>query len=389
MDAKRPDWRSTQSVGREGEWSTTLILKYPTMNEIDVKLDRVTKRFGKFSAVQDVSFEIKNGEFFSILGPSGCGKTTTLRMISGFEIPTEGSIFVGGERVNDLAPHKRKTNLVFQHLALFPMMNVEENIAFGLQMQKFPKGEIQQRVDAILEVVELQGYQKKRIHQLSGGQKQRVAIARCLVLNPTVLLLDEPLGALDLKLREQMKIELKKIQHRIGTTFIYITHDQGEALVMSNRVAVMNEGRLVQLGSPQELYDRPKDRFVADFIGDHNGIPATVSEKNGEQTICDADGLRIHSAFGKPFQPGEECHIYIRPEKIELLSGNDASFLQNSFPAVVADIIFEGALIKYLVSLAENLPLLTVSVPNVEAGHIFESGAAVRVSWKPENALTL
>ena len=359
------------------------------MNEIDVKLERVTKRFGKFSAVQDVSFEISKGEFFSILGPSGCGKTTTLRMISGFEIPTEGSIFVGGERVNDLAPHKRKTNLVFQHLALFPMMNVEENVAFGLQMQRVAKDEIQKRADAILDVVDLQGFQKKRIHQLSGGQKQRVAIARCLVLNPTVLLLDEPLGALDLKLREQMKIELKKIQHRIGTTFIYITHDQGEALVMSNRVAVMNEGHLIQLGSPQELYDRPNDRFVADFIGDHNGIPVTVLEAGQELTICDAEGLQMRSAAGKYFEAGQQCHVYIRPEKIELLGGNDASFLQNSFPAVVADIIFEGALIKYQVSLSEDLPLLTVSVPNVEAGQIFESGAQVRVSWKPENALTL
>ncbi|MCP4401000.1 MAG: ABC transporter ATP-binding protein [bacterium] len=359
------------------------------MNEIDVKLERVTKTFGKFHAVRDVSFEISKGEFFSILGPSGCGKTTTLRMISGFEVPSEGSIFVGGELVNDLAPHKRKTNLVFQHLALFPMMNIEENVAFGLQMQKVPKNEIQKRVDAILNVVELQGFQKKQIHQLSGGQKQRVAIARCLVLNPTVLLLDEPLGALDLKLREQMKIELKKIQHRIGTTFIYITHDQGEALVMSNRVAVMNEGCLIQVGSPQELYDRPNDRFVADFIGDHNGIPASVLDVGNELTTCEAEGLQIRSAAGKRFQPGEECQIYIRPEKIELLDGNDASFLQNSFPAVVADIIFEGALIKYAVSISETLPQLTVSVPNVEAGHIFEISAPVRVSWKPENALTL
>ena len=261
------------------------------MSEIDVKLEHVTKRFGKFSAVEDVSFEIARGEFFSILGPSGCGKTTTLRMVSGFEIPTEGSIYVGGELVNDLSPHKRKTNLVFQHLALFPMMTVEENIAFGLQMQKVPKADIGKRVDAILEVVELSGSQKKRPSQLSGGQKQRIAIARCLVLNPTVLLLDEPLGALDLKLREQMKIELKKIQHRIGTTFIYITHDQGEALVMSNRVAVMHEGRLIQLGSPKELYDHPIDGFVADFIGDHNGIPVTVLENRNRHTIAEAAGV--------------------------------------------------------------------------------------------------
>lgn len=359
------------------------------MSEVDVKLERVTKKFGKFTAVKDVSFEIEKGEFFSILGPSGCGKTTTLRMISGFEIPTEGSIYVGGERVNDLAPHKRKTNLVFQHLALFPMMNVEENIAFGLQMQKVPKTEIAKRVEAILEVVELQGFQKKRPSQLSGGQKQRVAIARCLVLNPTVLLLDEPLGALDLKLREQMKIELKKIQHRIGTTFIYITHDQGEALVMSDRVAVMNEGSLIQIGTPQELYDQPHDRFVANFIGDHNEIPVTVCEKRDGAAISEVEGLRIISASGKSFSVGEACKVYIRPEKIELLDGNDMSFLENSFIGTVTDIIFEGALVKYSVSISEAISPFTVSVPNVNQETPYTVGERVRISWSPENALTL
>jgi spermidine/putrescine transport system ATP-binding protein len=359
------------------------------MSEIDVKLERVTKKFGKFTAVKDVSFEIEKGEFFSILGPSGCGKTTTLRMISGFEIPTEGSIYVGGERVNDLAPHKRKTNLVFQHLALFPMMNVEENIAFGLQMQKVPKAEITKRVEAILEVVELQGFQKKRPSQLSGGQKQRVAIARCLVLNPTVLLLDEPLGALDLKLREQMKIELKKIQHRIGTTFIYITHDQGEALVMSDRVAVMNEGSLIQIGTPQELYDQPRDRFVANFIGDHNEISVTVCEKRDGAAISEVEGLRIISASGKSFSVGEACKVYIRPEKIELLDGNDMSFLENSFIGTVTDIIFEGALVKYSVSISEAIPPFTVSVPNVNQEAPYTVGERVRISWSPENTLTL
>jgi spermidine/putrescine transport system ATP-binding protein len=359
------------------------------MSKIDVKLDHITKKFGKFAAVKDVSFEIAQGEFFSILGPSGCGKTTTLRMISGFEIPTEGSIYVGGERVNDLAPHKRKTNLVFQHLALFPMMNVEENIAFGLQMQKVPKMEITKRVEAILEVVELQGFQKKHPLQLSGGQKQRVAIARCLVLNPTVLLLDEPLGALDLKLREQMKLELKKIQHRIGTTFIYITHDQSEALVMSNRVAVMSEGSLIQIGTPQELYDQPHDRFVANFIGNHNEISVTVREKRDGVTISEVEGLRIISAAGKSFSVGEDCNVHIRPEKIELLDGNKMSFLENSFIGTVTDIIFEGALIKYSVSISEAISPFTVSVPNVKQEIPYTVGTQVRISWTPENTLIL
>ena len=359
------------------------------MSEIDVKLEHVSKTFGKFTAVDDISFEIENGEFFSILGPSGCGKTTTLRMISGFEIPTKGSIYVGDERVNDLAPHKRKTNLVFQHLALFPMMTVEENIGFGLQMKRVSKQEISKRVDEILEVVELTGFQKKMPSHLSGGQKQRVAIARCLILNPTVLLLDEPLGALDLKLREQMKIELKKIQHRIGTTFIYITHDQGEALVMSNRVAVMNEGRLIQVGSPQELYDQPSDRFVANFIGDHNEIPVIIRGKQNGKAVGENEEITIISEGGKSFQPGESCYVYIRPEKIEICHEQENSPLENSFVGTVVDTIFEGAMIKYSVSLSDTLSPLTVSVPNINQETFYANGSRVRISWTSENALTL
>ncbi|MCG8696237.1 MAG: ATP-binding cassette domain-containing protein, partial [Minwuiales bacterium] len=251
------------------------------MGDIDVELRGVTKRFGSVTAVNDVSFQIKKGEFFSLLGPSGCGKTTILRMVSGFETPTEGVIEIGGEDMSRRVPFKRPTNLVFQHLALFPHLSVYKNIAFGLEMKGFSKSEIRKRVDEMFDLIQLQGYAERKISQLSGGQKQRIAIARALVNHPTVLLLDEPLGALDLKLREHMKVELKKLQHEFETTFIYITHDQSEALVMSDRVAVMNAGRFEQVGPAQELYYRPSSAFVAEFVGDSNkwrGRVATVEQ---------------------------------------------------------------------------------------------------------------
>ena len=234
---------------------------------IDLLVKNVTKTFNDFIAVNNVSFEVEKGSFFSILGPSGCGKTTLLRMIAGLTEPSSGSIDIRGKSMLGIAPNKRPVNLIFQQLALFPMMNVEENIAFGLRRRAENKALIRDKVDAILDRVDMPGFAKKKIDQLSGGQKQRVAIARCLVLEPAVLLLDEPLGALDLKLREQMKVELKKLQAKVGTTFVYITHDQSEALVMSDHVAVMNQGVFEQIDSPQNLYNHPKTTFVAQFVG--------------------------------------------------------------------------------------------------------------------------
>ena len=238
--------------------------------QIDLSVQHVTKKFKDFIAVDDVSFEVPDGQFFSILGPSGCGKTTLLRMIAGLTEPTEGRIQIRGQSMLGIAPNKRPVNLIFQHLALFPMMNVSENIAFGLKRRGDRKSVINEKVATILERVDLAGFEDKKVDQLSGGQKQRVAIARCLVLEPAVLLLDEPLGALDLKLREQMKIELKKLQAKVGTTFVYITHDQSEALVMSDHVAVMNNGVFEQIDTPQNLYNGPETPFVAQFVGDNN-----------------------------------------------------------------------------------------------------------------------
>ena len=238
--------------------------------EIALSVKNVVKKYGDFTAVNDVSFDVEDGKFFSILGPSGCGKTTLLRMIAGFFEPTAGSIQIRGKDMANVPPNKRPVNLVFQHLALFPMMDVKENIAFGLRRRGEKTPEVMKKVHNILERVGLPEYADKRIDQLSGGQKQRIAIARCLVLEPAVLLLDEPLGALDLKLREHMKVELKKLQAEIGTTFVYITHDQSEAMVMSDHVAVMNNGHFEQIDSPSNLYNNPASSFVAMFVGNNN-----------------------------------------------------------------------------------------------------------------------
>ena len=247
------------------------------MSFIDLETRDVNKHYGDFTAVDNVSLKIEKGSFFSILGPSGCGKTTLLRMIAGFDHPDSGDILIQGDSMLGVPPNKRPANMVFQHLALFPMMSVAENVAYGLKQRKVQAAEITKRVNNALESVDLGSSGNKRISQLSGGQKQRIAIARCLVLEPKLLLLDEPLGALDLKLREHMKVELKQMQSRVGTTFIYITHDQSEALVMSNNIAVMNKGRFEQVGSPSDLYYNPQTAFVAGFVGDANQWQATVT----------------------------------------------------------------------------------------------------------------
>src|SRR5918999_2073613 len=248
----------------------------------DVRLERVTKVFKDVAAVDDVSLTIEEGQFFSLLGPSGCGKTTTLRMIGGFEEPSRGSIYLGGTEVTGLPPYKRDVNTVFQSYALFPHLNVYENVAYGLKRRKIGSDDIKRRVDEMLELVDLPAFGSRRITQMSGGQQQRVALARALVNRPQVLLLDEPLGALDLKLRKQMQLELKSIQHELGLTFVYVTHDQEEALTMSDRIAVMNRGVVEQIADPEEIYERPRTTFVAGFIGVSNLMPGEVVSVNGD-----------------------------------------------------------------------------------------------------------
>ena len=287
-----------------------------------VELRDVTKRFGDSVAVNDLTLQIRDGEFFSLIGPSGCGKTTTLRMIAGFEQPTEGEIFIGGEHVEGIPAHRRPVNTVFQNYALFPHMSVAQNVAFGLEMQKLPAADIKQRVGEALELVRLPQMAERKPRQLSGGQQQRVALARALVNRPQVLLLDEPLGALDLKLRRAMQIDLKHIQTEVGITFIYVTHDQEEAMTMSDRIGIMSEGVLQQVGSPNEVYERPNNRFVADFIGETNFLPATVTRLETEEDypmVALQGGVRVLAANeGHDLSLGQPVTLTIRPERINL-----------------------------------------------------------------------
>lgn len=337
------------------------------MNNVLEIID-LEKHFEDFKAVNGLSFNVKEGEFFSILGPSGCGKTTLLRMIAGFVEQSSGDLKIRNKDMKGIAANKRPVNLVFQNLALFPMMNVEENIAFGLQRQNLEKKEIEKKVEDILGKVHLKGYGKKEVSQLSGGQKQRVAIARSLVLEPSILLLDEPLGALDLKLRESMKIELKKLQKEFGTTFIYITHDQSEALVMSDRVAVMNNGRFEQIDTPKNLYANPKTSFVAGFVGEANIFTATY--KNDLQ-IClnqDKEDFVINVNFIE--KVSDKCKLYIRPEAIILSPSKDIKDL-NKFNLIVKTILFDGSNTKLLTQIENTSYELLVSLPqNKQFAHI-------------------
>jgi len=356
-------------------------------NEIDVQVEGLTKMFGDFAAVEDVSFSVKRGSFFSLLGPSGCGKTTILRMISGFEAPTRGHVYIGGERVNEVPANRRRTNLVFQNLALFPLKSVYENVAFGLRRRKVPRGQMRERVQHMLERVGLPGFENKAIHQLSGGQKQRVAIARCLVLEPTVLLLDEPLGALDLKLREHMKLELKQLQHRVGTTFIYITHDQGEAMTMSDQVAVMLRGRIEQIGAPDELYNGPATSFVAAFVGDSNRLRGQVVSRNEREAHVKVGPLEIKAVSKQDLEEGSDALLFVRPQNVLIMSQADSiPEGYQTFPGVVKECIFEGATTHYIVELVEECRMEVV-VP--QASHIasFSVGERIQLAWNPDDTL--
>src|ERR671924_1293676 len=287
-----------------------------------VRLERVTKRFGDLVAVREVSLDIPRGEFFTMLGPSGCGKTTTLRMVAGFEEPSEGRVRLDGEDVTGRPAFKRSTNTVFQSYALFPHLSVEKNVAFGLQRRKLDRAEVRRRVSEELERVGLAAEVKRRPAQLSGGQQQRVALARALVNRPAVLLLDEPLGALDLKLRKQLQVELKRIQRDVGITFLYVTHDQEEALTMSDRIAVMNHGRIEQVADPEEVYDKPATTFVASFIGVSNLMPGVV-KKAGDRGEIELDaGVSVHASVNG-FGAGERCHAVVRPEKLQIRFAED------------------------------------------------------------------
>ena len=402
------------------------------MTEYDVRLDHVSKHFGDVTAVDDVSFDVERGQFLTLLGPSGCGKTTTLRMIAGFETPSEGDVYLGDDRINDLQPFERDTSMVFQSYALFPHMTVGENIAFGLQMQGVPEErratdggaaaetaettepaetgaatasddvqspgmlgafkrllrrhgseEIDARVQRVLDLVELPDMAERQISELSGGQQQRVALARALVTEPTVLLLDEPLGALDLKLRKNMQVELKNLQQELGITFVYVTHDQEEALTMSDEIAVMNDGRLEQLGTATEIYEEPASEFVADFIGETNLVHGEYAEDDEGATITQ-DGLAYR--VEPPEEASGEIAFAVRPEKIRL--GDSARGLDNEFTAEVVDEIYKGNVGKFVVRL-ENGHELTVDLQLTDQGEYLAVGQDIRVGWSASNAVTL
>jgi spermidine/putrescine transport system ATP-binding protein len=361
--------------------------------QIDVRLDRITKRFHDVVAVDELSLDINRGEFFSMLGPSGCGKTTTLRMIGGFEEATEGTIYLGDADVTGLPPFKRDVNTVFQNYALFPHLTVYENVAFGLRRKKATDGEIRQRVGQMLDLVELPGYERRKPSQLSGGQQQRVALARALINHPRVLLLDEPLGALDLKLRKQMQLELKRIQTEVGITFIYVTHDQEEAMTMSDRIAVMRAGRIEQLGNPEELYERPTTPFVAGFLGVSNLLEGEVSGREGSLvSIRLGDGTVLH-APGDGVAASGPVRLGVRPEKLRVHAGDPAEGTNglNSLAGTVLDASYIGVSTQYVVETADG-HLLTVYAQNLDtagASEALAGGQRVRLTWKPQHMFVL
>lgn len=351
-----------------------------------IKIEKLSKHFGKFIAVQEANLDIKSGEFLTFLGPSGSGKTTTLMMVAGFLIPTYGDIVIAGSSIVTVPPHKRNIGMMFQHYALFPHMSVSDNVAFPLQMRRMPKDKIKARVEWVLGLVQLSEFKNRRPHQLSGGQQQRVALARAVVFEPSVLLLDEPLGALDAKLRENMQIELKQMHATLGTTVLYVTHDQEEALTLSDRICVFNEGRIMQVGTPDDLYNLPENRFVADFIGETNFLTGKVTsrEDNGCTVRLD-DTIAMKCLLRDSFDPPEKWATYsLRPEKI--LIGEAAEQVENSYEGVVQEFLYLGEFTKYRIELSNKIEL-TVKATNRKGRKLLSKGEKTAVGWEREEML--
>jgi spermidine/putrescine transport system ATP-binding protein len=356
------------------------------VTEIDVRLERVSKLFGDVAAVNDLSLDIAEGEFFSLLGPSGCGKTTTLRMIGGFEDPSLGTVYLGGRDVTDDPPYKRDVNTVFQSYALFPHLNVHENVAFGLRRKKVSSDQVEDRVKQAMALVDLEGFETRKPPQMSGGQQQRVALARALVNSPKVLLLDEPLGALDMKLRKKMQLELKRIQQEVGITFIYVTHDQEEAMTMSNRIAVMRHGKIEQLGEPEHVYENPATEFVAGFLGASNLLEGEIKEANdGMSTVLLSGGGTVNVPGARiPADAGSRIKVGVRPEKVEISrGGNGAPAGRNRVDGTVTMATYIGVSHQYKVSTQDGT-VLTVYVQNLGAEEAPHQGEGVILTWKPE-----
>jgi spermidine/putrescine transport system ATP-binding protein len=376
--------------GRVPEPSPTLARVIDRTDDApEIRLTDLSKHFREVRAVDRVSMDIRTGEFFSMLGPSGCGKTTTLRMIGGFELPTAGRIELRGRDVTMDPPDKRPVNMVFQNYALFPHLDVHENIAFGLRRKGVDRADTSRRVGEALELVHLAGYDKRKPNQLSGGQQQRVALARALVNRPNVLLLDEPLGALDLKLRKALQIELKRVQTEVGITFVYVTHDQEEALTMSDRIAVMNRGRVEQLGTPEELYERPRTRFVADFIGTSNLLSGSVESIDaGLALVRLTSGETCRATAGSGVGVGRSVELSVRPEAVAIQhqNGTGPSTAPGTLSATIEQVAYLGGNVQYLVRSTGGLSI-TVVAP--KTGGRLPVGDAVDVTWSPGDALVL
>ncbi|AEV83360.1 spermidine/putrescine ABC transporter ATP-binding protein [Actinoplanes sp. SE50] len=338
-------------------------------------------------AVKSLDLAIGQGEFFSLLGPSGCGKTTTMRMIAGFEQPTTGTVFLDGKDVTNVAPNKRDVNMVFQSYALFPHLNVLQNVSFGLERKKVAKSEIKRRVGEILEIVSLTGMEKRQPKEMSGGQQQRVALARALVNHPRALLLDEPLGALDLKLRQQMQIELKRIQREVGITFVYVTHDQGEALTMSDRIAVMNAGLIEQLGTPREIYERPSTRFVAGFIGTSNIVDGQVARVEDGFAVLDlGSGERILAPVPGTVQAGRKLEVSVRPEKIDLHRSAPQAVTGSLLSGTVTEVVYHGTSTNYTVATSAGSDFVVFDQNAHDAEDVASRGERVFLTWAPQHS---
>ena len=359
----------------------------------DVELQNISINFGDFYAAKNVSVMINKGEFFSFLGPSGCGKTTILRTISGFLEPSQGQVLIGGKNMAGIGPNKRPTSLIFQNLALFPLMSVADNISFSLEVRGHSKANRRARAEELLDLVALEGQGDKKVHELSGGQRQRVAIARALAIEPEVLLLDEPLSALDLKLRQKMRSELRAIQKRVGITFIYITHDQGEALTMSDRIAVMNEGRIEQVDSCQTVYEQPKTPFVASFVGENNPFYGEVTASNNSriEVLCDgnkfaADISSKDHQESKKLTVGQKIILFVRPESISIK--NSKTKTQNSFSARLDSFEFEGLLQNLFLNTGSGMKV-RLSLPNAEETSHLTAGQTMDLTFTAQKAVVL